>query len=190
MIFTYIDVETTDLYPKKSSIFQICGMISSSNDYDEFNIRMRPYKGEIITEGASLRTGKTQEELETYPNQLEGYSQFMSILSKHIPVPSYNNRSFFIGYNASFDCDFVRDWFIFNGNPDFTKYFYFPPIDVMHIANFTLIGERSNLRNFQLGTVYKYLTDKDLINAHDAMADIQATKEILNICTSRLAHIS
>lgn len=186
MIFTYIDVETTNLYPKISSIFQICGMIKSPMGYDEFNIKMKPYKGEIITESASEKTGKTQEELETYPDQSEGFNQFLSILNKHLPVLNYNNRSFFIGYNASFDCDFVRDWFLFNKNPDFSKYFYFPPIDVMYLANFVLIGERNNLKNFQLSTVYKYLTGENLINAHDAMVDIQATKKVLDICTSRL----
>ena len=50
MIYTYIDVETTDLYPKKSSIFQLSGFIKSPAGYDEFNIKMRPYKGETITE--------------------------------------------------------------------------------------------------------------------------------------------
>ena len=188
MIYTYIDVETTDLYPKKSSIFQLSGFIKSPAGYDEFNIKMRPYKGETITEGASERTGKLQEELITYPDQSLGYEEFMSIMHKHNPNPSYTYRSFFIGYNSSFDCDFVRDWFLFNNNPDFTKYFYFPPIDVMHIANFALIGERQYLKNFQLSTVYKYLTGEALTDAHDAMADIKATKRILDICTSRLVN--
>jgi exonuclease I len=36
--------------------------------------------------------------------------------------------------------------------------------------------------NFKLATVYKEMFGKDIENAHDAMADIEATREIASVC--------
>ena len=45
---------------------------------------------------------------------------------------------------------------------------------------------RPFMPNFQLSTVYKALTGKDLEGAHDAMSDVRATKEIFDILFSSL----
>ena len=42
------------------------------------------------------------------------------------------------------------------------------------------------MRNFQLSTVYEKLTGKSLTNAHNAMADIDATRELLNVIVGKL----
>lgn len=186
MTFVYIDTETTGLQPEQCSIFQLAGMIESNGVKEEFNFQIKPYRGESISEHAKTKTNITDEELSTYPDQKGVFDAFIFLLNKYINKNDFTDRAFFIAYNASFDMDFIRSWFLFNGNPDFNKYFYFPAIDVMYLASFALVGERKRLRNFQLSTVYKYLTGKTLDNAHNAIADIKATKELLNLLTVRL----
>ena len=186
MTITYIDVETTGLDPKKNSIFQLAGKIVKDGIEESFNYRMRPYRNELIEEGAKEKTGITDQELASYPDQREAFNSFLSILDKNINVNKFQDRAFFVGYNSSFDMDFIRSWFLFNNNTNFSNYFFYPSLDVMYLAAFALIGERPWMRNFKLTTVYKKLTGKELEDAHNAESDINATVEILNIITKKL----
>ena len=148
---------------------------------------MRPYRNEIISKEAAAKTGATQEELDGYPSQSEVFSNFTALLSKYVDLEDWNQRVIPVGYNISFDLDFLRSWFAFNNSATlFSRNIYFPGIDVMYLAAYCLLGERSKMRNFQLSTVYEKLTGKSLENAHNAMADIDATKELLNVVVGKL----
>lgn len=181
MVRFYVDVETTGLEPSLCSIFQLSGIIIHDGVEEEFNFRMRPYRGETISEEASKKTGITQEELDTYPDQAEVFIQWLQLLNKHININDFKNRAYFIGYNSDFDRRFIRSWHEFNQNDKMGWYFFFPDIDVMRIAAFFLMGKTGQLRSFKQETVYKYITGKELKGAHDSMNDIRATKEILDI---------
>ena len=189
MILLYIDTETTGLDTATCSIWQLSGYISdtATGVSDSFDYKMRPYRNEIISKEAAAKTGVTQEELDSYPSQSEVFSSFTALLGKYVDLEDWNQRVTPVGYNISFDLDFLRSWFTFNNSATlFSKNIYFPGIDVMYLAAYYLLGERSKMRNFQLSTVYEKLTGKSLANAHNAMADIDATKELLNVIVGKL----
>ena len=189
MILLYIDTETTGLDTATCSIWQLSGYISdtATGTSDSFDYKMRPYRNEIISKEAAAKTGATQEELDSYPSQSEVFSNFTTLLSKYVDLEDWNQRVIPVGYNISFDLDFLRSWFAFNNSATlFSRNIYFPGIDVMYLAAYCLLGERSKMRNFQLSTVYEKLTGKSLENAHNAMADIDATKELLNVVVGKL----
>ena len=189
MILLYIDTETTGLDTATCSIWQLSGYISdtATGTSDSFDYKMRPYRNEIISKEAAAKTGATQEELDSYPSQSEVFSNFTALLSKYVDLEDWNQRVIPVGYNISFDLDFLRSWFAFNNSATlFSRNIYFPGIDVMYLAAYCLLGERSKMRNFQLSTVYEKLTGKSLANAHNAMADIDATKELLNVVVGKL----
>ena len=189
MILLYIDTETTGLDTATCSIWQLSGYISdtATGVSDSFDYKMRPYRNEIISKEAAAKTGATQEELDGYPSQSEVFSNFTALLSKYVELEDWNQRVIPVGYNISFDLDFLRSWFAFNNSATlFSRNIYFPGIDVMYLAAYCLLGERSKMRNFQLSTVYEKLTGKSLENAHNAMADIDATKELLNVVVGKL----
>ena len=189
MILLYIDTETTGLDTATCSIWQLSGYISdtATGTSDSFDYKMRPYRNEIISKEAAAKTGATQEELNSYPSQSEVFSNFTALLSKYVDLEDWNQRVIPVGYNISFDLDFLRSWFAFNNSATlFSRNIYFPGIDVMYLAAYCLLGERSKMRNFQLSTVYEKLTGKSLENAHNAMADIDATKELLNVVVGKL----
>ena len=189
MILLYIDTETTGLDTATCSIWQLSGYISdtATGTSDSFDYKMRPYRNEIISKEAAAKTGATQEELDSYPSQSEVFSNFTALLSKYVDLEDWNQRAIPVGYNISFDLDFLRSWFAFNNSATlFSRNIYFPGIDVMYLAAYCLLGERSKMRNFQLSTVYEKLTGKSLENAHNAMADIDATKELLNVVVGKL----
>ena len=189
MILLYIDTETTGLDTATCSIWQLSGYISdtATGASDSFDYKMHPYRNEIISKEAAAKTGVTQEELDSYPSQSEVFSSFTALLGKYVDLEDWNQRVTPVGYNISFDLDFLRSWFTFNNSATlFSKNIYFPGIDVMYLAAYYLLGERSKMRNFQLSTVYEKLTGKSLANAHNAMADIDATKELLNVIVGKL----
>ena len=189
MILLYIDTETTGLDTATCSIWQLSGYISdtATGTSDSFDYKMRPYRNEIISKEAAAKTGATQEELDGYPSQSEVFSNFTALLSKYVDLEDWNQRVIPVGYNISFDLDFLRSWFAFNNSATlFSRNIYFPGIDVMYLAAYCLLGERSKMRNFQLSTVYERLLNKPLSNAHNAMADIDATREILNVIVKGL----
>lgn len=189
MILLYIDTETTGLDTATCSIWQLSGYISdtATGASDSFDYKMRPYRNEIISKEAAAKTGATQEELDSYPSQSEAFSNFIALLGKYVDLEDWNQRVIPVGYNISFDLDFLRAWFTFNNSATlFSKNIYFPGIDVMYLAAYCLLGERSKMRNFQLSTVYEKLTGKSLTDAHNAMADIDATKELLNVIVRKL----
>lgn len=189
MILLYIDTETTGLDTATCSIWQLSGYISdtATGVSDSFDYKMRPYRNEIISKEAAAKTGATQEELDSYPSQSEAFSNFTALLGKYVDLEDWNQRVTPVGYNISFDLDFLRSWFTFNNSATlFSKNIYFPGIDVMYLAAYYLLGERSKMRNFQLSTVYEKLTGKSLVNAHNAMADIDATRELLNVIVGKL----
>lgn len=189
MILLYIDTETTGLDTATCSIWQLSGYISdtATGASGSFDYKMRPYRNEIISKEAAAKTGATQEELDSYPSQSEAFSNFIALLGKYVDLEDWNQRVIPVGYNISFDLDFLRAWFTFNNSATlFSKNIYFPGIDVMYLAAYCLLGERSKMRNFQLSTVYEKLTGKSLTDAHNAMADIDATKELLNVIVGKL----
>ena len=184
MILLYLDTETTGLDVSTCSIWQLSGYIgdTAKGTIESFDYKLHPYRGEIITEEAVAKTGVTQEELDTYPPQSEAFTSFLSLISKYVDLEDWNQRVIPVGYNVSFDLDFLRAWFAYNNSASlFSKNVFFPGIDVMYLASYYLLGERSKMRNFQLSTVYERLLNKPLSNAHNAMADIDATREILNV---------
>ena len=183
----FLDTETTGLDPKTCSIFQLSGIIKKDNQEETFDFRLHPYHNEKITRNAYLKTNITDEELEAYPDQRESYDAFMNLLLKYNVGASFSEKAFIVGYNSTdFDMSFLRSWFEFNDNLKFGYYFWYPSLDVMHFAALYLVGERSNLKNFQLTTVYEYIFKESFENAHNSLADVQATRRLFNFLSNKM----
>lgn len=184
MIFLYCDIETTGLSAKENSIIQIAGIISKDGNEESFNFKVKPYRGDQMEAIAEEKTGITNEMLSSYPDQKEAFDAFIALLDKFGVGSNYAEKAYFCGYNSSsFDMEFIREWFKFNNRNDFGYRFFFPSIDAMHLAAFYLIGKRPYMKNFQLTSVYHELMGKEMEDAHDALADIKATREIINLLT-------
>lgn len=183
MVLLYVDTETTGLNVANCSIWQLAGYITDTakNITESFDFKMHPYRDEIVSEEAVSKTGITQEQLDSFPSQSEVFNSFVSLIGKYVDLEDWNQRVIPIGYNVSFDLDFLRAWFAYNNSASlFSKNIYFPGIDVMYLSSYYLLGERHRMRNFTLSTVYERVLHKKLQNAHNALADIDATKELLD----------
>jgi len=178
----WIDLETTGLDPLKNGIIQIAGWIEVKGERtNEFNWLVKPFKGQIVSKKALEVNGKTIEEIRTYPEPFDIYKDLHKMLAAHINKYDRSDKFHFIGYNARFDMDFLRQFFKLNGEEFFGSYFHFPPIDVMAIAAHSLMADRHRMNNFKLTTVAQYLGIKfQESEAHDGLFDIQLTQKVLH----------
>lgn len=180
----FIDVETTGTDPKLHAVTQLAGIIcvpGIKGNGVTFNYKIKPHDSAVLDAQALLITGESQETFATYDPPSTVLCDFTRTLDKVISKYDRTDKLFFIGYNANFDDQFLRSFFIRQGHKFYGSYFWWPPIDVAQMAQLYLMNRRHTLMDFRLGTVYKAITKKDLLFAHDAMADINATREIYEI---------
>lgn len=180
MIRIFYDVETSGLDFNTCSIVQLAGfIIKDGKEVYGFNYKIKPYRGELMSEDSARINGISNEIAYSYPDQKEAWNDFISVLDSLYDVKK--ERAYLVGYNNfSFDDKFLRAWFEYNGNTKFGWYFYYPSLDVMHMAAMLSVPYRNKLYNFKLSTLYQYIFKRPLKDAHDAMIDIEATKEIFD----------
>ena len=173
----YIDLETTGTDHMVNGITQIAGtVVINGTEAESFNFNVAPFPGQGIEEEALRVTGKTLEEVLSYPSPREIYAKFTAILNKYCNKFDKQDKFNFIAYNSPFDNQFLRSFFARNDDKYFGSYFWAPDICVMRNAMMLLRKERPKLKDFKLGTVAEYLNiDLSNVQLHDALADIQLT---------------
>lgn len=111
------------------------------------------------------------------------YSEFVAMLAKYVDKFNKKDKFFLVGYNnAAFDNQFLRGFFLQNGDVYFGSWFWANSIDVMVLASAYLAERRPEMENFKLSTVAKFLgvsvSDDSL---HNALYDIELTRAVYDI---------
>lgn len=176
----YVDVETTGLDPVRHGVHQLSGAIEIEGELREhFDYRVRPFGDDEISDDALTVSGLTRSELDTYANPVEVFAEFCDLMARHIDRYDKHDKFHFVAYNARFDADFLRQWWLKNGSSFFGAWFWHPPIDVMGLAAMHLIERRSELANFKLATVAQAMgIEVDEKKLHDSMYDIYLTRQL------------
>ena len=176
MKILFYDLETTGTYVAKNGIHQISGII-------EIDFHVRPKAGTEYDDKAMEIGGVTEDQIKRYPEMNLVYGQMIQMLSKYVDRYDKKDKFYLAGYNnASFDNNFIRQFFLDNGDRYFGSWFWSNSIDVMVLATDYLLESRSEMDNFKLSTVAKYLNvevkDESL---HNAFYDIYLTKSVYDI---------
>ena len=177
--YCFIDVETTGVDRKLHNIFQISGTILDCDlkEIESFNLKFKPHSLEHTEQGALDATGMTLDDLIALPMKShEAYQELIKILSRHCNKFDKKDKMHFVAYNASFDADFMREFFAKNNDAYFGSWFWNPPICVMLAAAWFTQRVRGAFPNFKLGTIC-HCADIgwDESKAHDAQYDIEQT---------------
>lgn len=181
MKILFFDLETTGTMVNRHGIHQISGKVVINGEVKEsFDLRVQPNPQAQIEQAALDVAGVTKEQIMAYPPMEQIYNQFVDMLSKYVDRYNKNDKFFLAGYNnASFDNQFLRAWFIQNGDKYFGSWFWSNSIDVMVLATPYLAERRSQMENFKQGTVAKTLgIAVDDTKLHDALYDIEICKQI------------
>lgn len=184
MKLLFFDLETTGVLVNRHSIHQISGMIVIDGEIKEkFDFKVRPNpKAEIQQEALDVG-GVTKEQILSYPPMHVVYNKFIKMISKYVDRYNKKDKFFLVGYNnAHFDNEFLRAWFVQNGDRFFGSWFWSNSFDVMVLATPYLAEKRPEMENFKQGTVAKTLGVKiDDSKLHDALYDIEVCKAIFDI---------
>jgi len=183
MKLIFIDVETTGVDDSKHGLIQLGGIIEiDGKEADRFNYLIKPFPDDAIEDGALRVTGRSLQEIEGFKNPKEVYFEFMCLLNGYIDKYNRFDKFQFIGYNSRFDDGFLRTWFKKNNDNFYGSYFFWPAIDVSNMAACKYMETRQKFSNFKLMTIAKVAgLEIDLSKAHDAMYDIEVTKNLFYI---------
>lgn len=181
MKLLFFDLETTGTLVNRHGIHQISGMVViDGNVMETFNFHVQPNpKADILKEALDV-AGVTEEQVRAYPPMPDVYREFTAMLDKYVSKYDKKDKFFLVGYNnASFDNQFLRAWFVQNGDKYFGSYFWSNSIDVMVLASSCLASKRAEMESFKQGVVAKALgIPVDDSRLHDALYDIEVCKAI------------
>jgi len=178
----YFDVETTGLDAKTNAIHQLSGAIEIDGKIvEKFNFKVRPFEGAVITKEALDVAGVTAEQINEYTPEDVIYREFIAMLDRHCDRFNKLDKFFLVGFNnASFDNQFLREFFLRNNDVYFGSWFWSGSLDVFILATQKLMEVRHTMKDFKLKTVAETLGIKiDESKLHDALYDVEITREIL-----------
>jgi DNA polymerase III alpha subunit (gram-positive type) len=191
--YCFIDVETTGVDRKHHNIFQISGTVLDCNlqEIESFDLRFRPFSLEHVEQGALDATGMTIDDLSSLPMSSEqAYKSLITILSRHCNKFDKKDKMHFVAYNASFDADFMREFFAKHNDAYFGSWFWNPSICVMLAAAWFTQRVRGAFPNFKLGTICQCAEiGWDESRAHDAQYDIQQTVQLFKYLNTNLSKL-
>lgn len=184
----YFDTETTGTDPKVHEITQFAAIIEIDGVVkEEVNYRCQPTRWDAIDPQALATTGVTVEQLKTFEPPLKMYLKIIDLLSKYIPQYTKLGDKFYpAGHNVSFDLQFLDAFIRQHGSFDHKKWGSvtwqnWRALDTRVLANYLMSEGRLRhqygaLPDVKLGTLCEHYGIK--INAHDALSDIRATREL------------
>jgi DNA polymerase-3 subunit epsilon len=184
MKLLFVDLETTGTNPGRNGIHQISGQIVIDGKHvQDFDFHVRPNPKAVIEDAALNVGGVTREQVLAYPPMGQVYKEFVAMLDKYVDKYNKKDKFFLVGYNnAAFDNQFLRGFFLQNGDNYFGSYFWSNSIDVMVLASAYIADRRADMENFKLSTVAKFLgvsvSDDSL---HNALYDIELTRAVYEI---------
>ena len=178
----FVDTETTGTDRKLHRLFQISGELQDKDGVtlEKINLLFQPSCVKHISDEALEKTGMTVEKLLALPiSAQEAYEKLIGILSKYCNKYDRADKIQIIAYNAGFDTDFLREFWLQNDDDYYGSWFWTPGICVMQAAALFLIDVRGALPNFKLETLCQSADlGWDATRAHDAEYDIEKTKEL------------
>ena len=183
MRFMWIDTETTGIDPNDSSAFQVaCVLVDNGNLICERCFFLNPLSETIkYHEGAGAVHGYSEEQIKTFPSEQEQVPKIAAFFAEARELwekdGSNTEKMIIAGYNVSFDIGHLKALFERNGYR-LEDYFLNVIADVfLQVKKAGIQKALLYLPDRKLGTVAKHLGVK-LEDAHDALADIRATREV------------
>ena len=173
----WFDVETSGLSEYKNCILSLACIIEIDGKIvDKSDYRLRPHKAAEIDPKALAVNGFTPECIATFPDQFDTFRDLMDTLESHVDKYDKLDKFVLAGYNVPFDERFLRQFFLLNGQRYFGSYFTYPKINVPDLLVPLWLSGELKTPDFKLSTICSHFGIE--LNAHDAMSDIMATREL------------
>lgn len=177
----YLDLETTGVDHNVNGVCQIAGIVEINGKVQKtFNFHVRPFEKDIIEDEALEVIKKTREEIEQYNDPDIVHKALLKIFDQYIDKYNRSDKFELAGYNVKFDDDFLRSWFFKLGDKYYGSYVNPYKVDLYSVLAWLRGYGLVTTENLKLETVAKYFSIEH--DAHDAMGDVKATREISVKC--------
>lgn len=182
----YFDVETTGTDPKVNEIIQFAAIVEVDGKVvEEIDCHCQPTNWEAIDPEALAVTGKTIEELKTYEKPEFMMIKIRKFFDRHINKYDKTDKFYPAGHNVQFDLDFLQAyWKKYADAYGTGSYQNWRCLDSRILANFLLYKDMIPCQDVKLETLCKHFRVD--IKAHDAMSDIRATRELIQLMSAFL----
>lgn len=179
MKILYFDVETTGTNPKENEITQFAAIVEIDGVVkEEVNFRCRPTNLANIDPQALEVTGMTIDKLMEAPEPSVMASQIKRLLDKYINKFSKTDKFYPAGHNVQFDLDFLQSfWKKHIDQFGSGSYQNWRSLDSRVFGNFLAAAGKLETGDMKLETLANHFQIE--INAHDALSDIRATRQII-----------
>lgn len=174
----WCDVETSGLDPNRNSIVQIALIIEARGLTLEWSSYMRPWPGAEIEDQALAVNGLSREQVQSFPSHLSVFSEFVAVMEKFVDKFDRRDKFWFRAYNASFDMSFVHAWARACGEKYLMSFIRWPEQCVAQAISIKHPDRWARLQSRKLGAVCQEFGVALGENAHDALADVRATKAL------------
>lgn len=175
----WCDCETTGVDPRKNSVIQIAGLVEIDGEVvEEINLLCKPLPGKVIAQQALDVNKRTAEEICQFPHPMIAVSELRKIWGKYVNKYEKSDKFTMAGFRVDFDFDFVRQLFMDCKDKFFGSWFINCTLDVR--AFMALAASKHNicLENYKLVTCCEHFEIPLGQDAHDAMPDIKATRQL------------
>jgi len=174
----WIDTETTGLYSNRNAIIELAVIIDINGSIaSEFTIQFKPHDGAKIEPRALEINGRTEEEIDSFPELQFGIIKFKQKMKSYVNKFDPKDKFIAAGYNILFDLGFIREAFTRAGDKfGIGSWCFNCPIDVWSSIGRYMVMNELQLPNFKLETMCNHF--KIELNAHNPMSDITATREL------------
>jgi DNA polymerase-3 subunit epsilon len=190
--FFWVDTETTGLDPVKHGIVQIAGILMvGGKEVEKFNLTCAPHPDDKIEDEALKVHGRSKEEIRGYQQPGEVYEALLKMFSKYVNKYDKTDKFYAAGKNVRFDLNFLNEFFRKNGkahpkynclgDPFFFSWVHAATLEVETLAVLYELKKKGKIfSDYKLETICNEM-GVDLSNAHDAMADIEASRSAAKI---------
>ena len=173
----WFDTETTGTNPEKHDIIQIAMIIEIGDEIvDQQKYSVQPFNWDTIQPDALKVSGHTIDDLKGFMKPMELYPIIQKLLCKYVNKFDKQDKFYPAGYRVDFDLNFLNQFFIKCGDKyfgSFVNWKRLDPLPMMHLLDFC---DEISLPNYKLETVCTHFNIP--IQAHDALSDILATREL------------
>jgi DNA polymerase-3 subunit epsilon len=182
----YFDVETTGLDPQTDFIMQLSGLVEVDGEIvEEFNYFLQPPKGTAVSKEALKVTGKTIDDLRSYPPAQEGFDKFNELLNKYVLFDRWSEKFYPSAYNGNFDLQFVDQMFKRQFKTDRWGYYQnWQLIDPLPVFRTLTYAGLLNTYGHKLSTMCDHFGIS--LEAHDALSDVRATRDLVQLLKNGL----
>ena len=177
----WLDIETGGLDPQKNPILQLAYVIEiDGKRIESGDLRSCGFLGAEVDPKALEVNGLEWEQTAKQMYETELYEILIKVLSYYVNRFDKADKFVIGGYNVGFDVGFLREMFKRQGDKYFGAWFAFQFIDPSSIVRFVqYAGAMDEFARMKLVDLAKHF-EVDRPNAHDALADIEMTIDVVN----------